>query len=291
MDVKAGSSAAGAEVLLASLDGTASQQWRLGPAPTRVYAFSSGGFTGSFQAFAPGRYDMSQLTLGNDTIRSLQVPEGWRVTLYQHVGFAGTTQEVTRDASELGSMSGQASSLVVEMPPWGVTIYKDADQKGTSLTLMPGRHSSLSNLGFPDNVFSSVAIPSGWRVTLFEHESFAGKTAVLTSSSPTVPSSFNNETTSLVVEAAPLGQVVLYKDYRYGGTSQVLGPGRHDVSVLKATGGIGANSLSSLKVPTNWTVLLYEDSGFSGTSKTITADCSRLDTFNDQTSSLIIIPG
>ncbi|EYF05151.1 RICIN domain-containing protein [Chondromyces apiculatus] len=290
LDVQGISFTAGAQVYQWSLTSGLNQQWRLAPVAAKVYAFSGGGFTGSFQAFGPGSYDLSQITLGNDTIRSLQVPEGWRVTLHQHAGFAGTTQEVTRDASELGSMSAQASSLVVEMPPWGVTLYKDASYKGSSRTLSPGRYASLSGLGFSKNTLSSVTIPSGWRVTLFDHENFEGEASVLTSDTASL-GSFNDETSSLVVEAAPLGQVVLYKDYRYAGTSQVLTPGRQDMSALTASGAIGDNRLSSVKVPTNWTVILYKDSGYSGTSKTLTADCSRLDDFNDTTSSLIVIPG
>lgn len=290
MAVNGTSGEAGAQIFLWKGNNGPNQHWRLAPAPIRVYAFSSGGFTGSFQTFGPGRYNMSQLTLGNDTLRSLRVPEGWRVTLYKDSNFGGTTQVLTRDASELGSMSGQASSLVVEMPPWGVTIYKDAGYKGTSLTLMPGRYSSLPSLGFSNDAISSAAIPSGWRVTLFEDSNFGGTQAVLTSSSSNL-SGFNDKASSIVVEAAPLGQVVLYKDYRYEGASQVLGPGRYDASVLNATGGIGTDSLSSVKVPPNWTVILYKDSGYSGTSKTLTADCRQLEDFNDLTSSLIVIPG
>jgi hypothetical protein len=292
MDVEGDSSAAGAKVLLWTLHNGANQQWRLALAPTKVYAFSDGGFTGSFQAFGPGSYNMSQLTIGNDAIRSLRVPEGWRVTLYQHASFAGSTQEVTRDAAELGSMSGAVSSLVVEMPPWGVTIYTGADYSGTSLVLMPGRYSSLENMGFKNDSLSSVKVPTGWRVTLFKDADFEGSATVLTSSTSSLSSlNFDNATSSLVVEAAPLGQVVLYTNKRYDGTSQVLAPGRHDVSILKASGGVGDRMVSSLKVPVGWTVILYEGSEFSGSSKTVTADCSSVGDFNDKTSSLVVIPG
>jgi hypothetical protein len=63
------------------------------------------------------------------------------------------------------------------------------------------------------------------------------------------------------------------------------------VSTLKASGGVGDNSVSSLKVPVGWTVILYENSGYSGSSKTVTADCSSISDFNDKTSSLVVIPG
>jgi hypothetical protein len=290
MDVAGIAYTAGAEVYTWTSTSAANQQWRLAPAPTKVYAFSSGGLTGSFQAFGPGRYNLSDLTIGNDTIRSLSVPEGWRVTLYQHSNFGGSTQVLKRDATELGSMSAQVSSLVVEMPPWGATIYNDTNYTGTSLTLMPGRYGSLSNLGFSNDALSSVKVPSGWRVTLFADYEFSGNATVLTSSAASL-GTVNDTASSIVVEEAPLGQVVLYKDYRYEGTSQVLGPGRYDMSTLTATGAVGNDRVSSIKVPVGWTVILYADSGFSGSSKTLTADCSRIDDFNDKASSLVIIPG
>jgi hypothetical protein len=147
-------------------------------------------------------------------------------------------------------------------------------------------------MGFKNDSLSSVKVPTGWRVTLFKDADFEGSATVLTSSTSSLSSlNFDNATSSLVVEAAPLGQVVLYTSTDYEGTSQVLAPGRHDVSTLKASGGVGDNSVSSLKVPVGWTVILYESSGFSGSSKTVTADCSSIGDFNDKTSSLVVIPG
>jgi len=292
MDVEGGSAAAGATVLAWSLNKGSNQQWRLTPAPTKVQAYSGGGFTGSFQAFGPGIYDMSALTIGNDKIRSIQVPEGWRVTLFSDAHLAGKSQVLTRDASDLASMSGQVSSLVVEMPPWGAKLYTDSNSSGSSIVLKPGRYASLSSLGFKNDALSSVEVPSGWRVTLYSDGSFGGTVTVLTSSASDLKKQgINDSTSSVVVEESPLGQVVLYKDYRFQGAAQALGPGKYDMSSLTATGGVGNDKVSSIKVPPGWTVILYQDAGFSGTSKTLSADCSSLDDFNDRTSSLIVIPG
>lgn len=46
-------------------------------------------YTGDFQALQPGSYNLGQLAIGNDTLRSISVPAGWRVTLYQHINFGG----------------------------------------------------------------------------------------------------------------------------------------------------------------------------------------------------------
>ena len=56
-------------------------------------------FQGRSQTLAPGRYDMSQLTFGNDVLSSVRVPAGMLVRLYQHAGFGGKTLDLTSDAS------------------------------------------------------------------------------------------------------------------------------------------------------------------------------------------------
>lgn len=292
MDVQGVSTAPGAVVYVWSYTGADNQLWRLAPAPTRVFAFSGGGYGGSFQAFGPGSYNMSQLSIGNDTIQSIRVPEGWRVTLYADANYSGTSQVLTRDASSLGSMSGQVSSLKVEAPPWGAAAYTDNDYAGASRTLMPGRYPDIRREGLPDNALSSVKVPAGWRVTLFQDFNFGGNVTTLTSDTPRFSDLGVNDTASgLVVEEAPLGQVVLYTGTRFSGRAQVLGPGRFDLSVLMASGGVGNDTVKSVKVPPRWTVVLYKDQHFAGTTVTLTASSSDLGDFVNQASSLVIIPG
>jgi hypothetical protein len=292
MDVAGISFEEGAAVYSWTLTSGTNQQWRLAPAATKVTVFSGGGFTDSFQTFGPGRYNMSQITLGNDTIQSIRVPEGWRVTLYHDANFSGSALVLTRDASSLGSMSGQASSLVVEMPPWGATVYTDANYSGSSAVLMSGRYSNMTALGISNDALSSVKVPSGWRVTLYSDSDFGGTTTVLTSSASSLGAlGMNDVVSSLVVEEAPLGQVVVYTGTRFTGSMQVFGPGKYDMATLTASGGVGNDKVQSIKVPTSWTVILYGNSGFSGGTKTLTADSSDLGDFNRATSSLVVIPG
>lgn len=304
LGVKDASTQAGATMQMLSGYDADSRRWRLAPAPIKVYAFTGGGFTGSFQAFGPGLYNMSQLTIGNDAIRSIRVPDGWRVTLYHDANFSGKTRVLTSDCQELGTMSGQVSSILVEMPPWGATLCTDANYSGTSRVFSPGRYASLSRLGYKNDALSSVKVPTGWRVTLFVDANFQGNMTVLTSDCANLKTlSANDSTSSVVVEQAPLGQVVLFKDANYKGDSLVLTPGKYDQSYLSSKG--FDNAISSIKVPPNWTVLLYGNPGFSGSSQTLTADLSEPPTISipnplggSQTmtvdnwvSSLIVIPG
>jgi hypothetical protein len=60
----------------------------------------------------------------------------------------------------------------------------------------------------------------------------------------------------------------IYEHENYQGLAQTLAPGQYDVDALS----IGNDTLTSLKVPSGWTVTLFEHAGFSGASKTFIAD-------------------
>ncbi len=219
MDVAQASTAAGAAVHGWSQTQGNNQWWRLAPVPIKVTLFTGGGFTGSFQNLGPGSHDVGKLSIGDNAIRSIRVPEGWQVSLFQDSGFAGKKVDVTRDAAELGSISGQVSSLIVKRPPWGATIFEKIDYQGASRALSPGRYGTISGLGLGNDTLSSVKVPDGWRVTLFEEEYFGGFVTILTSDCANLkPLNANDTTSSIVVEAAPLGKVVVYADTRFKGS-------------------------------------------------------------------------
>jgi len=82
------------------------------PGPS-VLIYSDANFTGYNQAFGPGRYDVDQLSIGNDQLSSLRVPPGWTVTLYEHAGFIGINKVFTADAWFVGDFNDRTSSLIV----------------------------------------------------------------------------------------------------------------------------------------------------------------------------------
>lgn len=79
-------------------------------------------------------------------------------------------------------------------------------------------------------------------------------------------------------------KVVIYQHAYYEGTSQELGVGKYNVADLR----IGDNQLSSVRVPKNLRVILYEDANFKGNSMTLTEDSEYVDDFNDLASSIVV---
>lgn len=90
-----------------------------------IYPFSTGGgsgqiviyhdadYRGAAQKLGVGKYGWGQLP--NDTISSLKVPAGMKVTLYEHTEFKGKRKTFTRDTPYVGKdFNDLASSIVVE---------------------------------------------------------------------------------------------------------------------------------------------------------------------------------
>jgi hypothetical protein len=81
--------------------------------------FDDTNFQGRAVDLVAGRYDLPQLEasgMENDSTRSICVPAGWRVTLYQNAGVDGETREITASSRDLGDFQGSASAVVVVAP-------------------------------------------------------------------------------------------------------------------------------------------------------------------------------
>ncbi len=164
-----------------------------------------------------------------------------------------------------------------------ITIYKDASYGGSSLQLDPGAY-DLGKLSLGSDQISSLKIPKGLKVTLFENGNFSGRSKIFMQDTPYVGDDFNDIASAIKVEI-DLGRVSIYGDANFTGSAQEMGEGNYDVNGLI----IGTDKLSSLKVPKGIKVTLFENGGYSGRSKVFTQDTPYVgDDFNDITSSIKI---
>lgn len=85
------------------------------------------------------------------------------------------------------------------------------------------------------------------------------------------------------------GLVTLYNGNDYTGASAAFGVGRYDMGEMERMG-IRNDQLRSIKVPEGYTVTLYWDSNFGGSSRVITADTPNLGRigWDRQASSLVV---
>ena len=160
-----------------------------------------------------------------------------------------------------------------------VIIYQHINYAGNSKEFTEGSYDSTS-LGIGNNQLTSVKVPSGMQVTLYEAPGFKGRTKVLNGDTPYV-GDFNDLTSAIKVEKV----TTIYVDKDYGGRSKTLPVGSYNYPSL----GIGNDKLSSLKVPAGLQATLYEHENFGGRSKVCTADTAWIgEDFNDLTSSIKI---
>lgn len=99
-----------------------------------------------------------------------------------------------------------------------VTIYGDRDYKGQSKVLSVGTY-DISELGIGNDSLSSLRVPKGLQVTLYEHSGFQGRFKTLTGDASYIDD-FNNITSSIKVE--PLKRFIAN-----GGNGQDAGNGRN----------------------------------------------------------------
>lgn len=79
-----------------------------------------------------------------------------------------------------------------------VTVYTERSYQGRSQTLKPGAYDA-SELKEGEDTVSSVRVPDGWTVCLYEDPEFKGRSKLLTSSTDHVGDDFNNITSSLII--------------------------------------------------------------------------------------------
>jgi len=80
-----------------------------------------------------------------------------------------------------------------------VVIYEHINYEGTSQELSEGRY-DLETLSIDNDRLSSLTVPAGMKVTLYEHRGFRGRTKTFTQDAPYVGDEFNDITSSITVE-------------------------------------------------------------------------------------------
>lgn len=249
-------------------------------------------FRGKSYILEAGTYRLYQMKIGNDKLSSIQVPAGFRVTLYEDDYFRGRTQTFSSNVNCLDSAwNDNASSIVVEHttiqqtnPNEYVVFYNDCYNRGFSRSLRPGIYKG-ADLGELKNNISSFSIFGNLRVRAYtSSEEASGYFTNFDITQNCLDRNFNDRISSLVIEYKPYnsqtetgsfgdgGSVLFYTDCNYKGNALRLLPGRYDGQNL----GLFRNSIASLQVPAGMQIRIYKDDNFSGISTTLSGDNSCL---------------
>ena len=256
--------------------------WIQGILGNAVAVFSDPGFKGNTQQVVAGgpnsgRFDISQLVVGNDAISSYIIPSSYQATFYRDPGFATqllTGSNLSGNASS--SLNDQISSISVV---GGAKFYTGTNFTGSVRTQTSAGTVYLTGTNW-DNVIRSLTVPTGWTVTLFENgtdKANPGASATFTEGSYDLIDAALDSKVSYMVVREP---AVLYGDANYGSGLGKLVPGCYDTGQLE----IPNDWASSLFVPSGLRVQLFQDGGLRGTNTIYTQSSSYLGSWNDRTS-------
>lgn len=169
-------------------------------------------FKGNKLSLLPGRYTGEELGLFRKTIGSMQLPAGLTVKVYEDDNLTGRSENFSSGFDCISfSWRNRISSIVVEdRGGWNnggvpvvteLILYTDANYKGQSVTLLPGTYNTMAAAnGFPERALSSIQIPPGYRVVLYDQPNLRGKSYTLTASRSSFSlSSWNDRAASIAV--------------------------------------------------------------------------------------------
>jgi hypothetical protein len=222
LDLEGISTAVGAKVIQYTWNGGLNQHWILSEVrpsnvifDKQVTIYEHGNYGGRSQTLGVGSWDMGQLTLGNDTLSSLQVPAGMRATLYQDANFRGNHVSFTSDTNWVGDFNDKTSAVLVEKV---ASFYSDANYGGNVVHLGVGRY-DMSQIQLGNDTLSSLKIPQGLLVTVYEHAGFAGDYRSFYQDTPWVGDAFNDKASSIVIKH--VGVVIPEKVIKFGDSLQL----------------------------------------------------------------------
>lgn len=274
-------------------------------AQNNVALYENCNYTGKKSFLAVGTFRKYQMGISNDQLSSMQIPNGMRVTIYEHDDFTGRSMTYTGDVYCLGSdWNDNASSVVVESL-YGtnsnsndyVTFYNDCYSKGFSQSLRPGTYSG-NQLGQLRYNISSFTINGNLRVKAYRNNTnAAGYSTTYETSQSCLSSTMNDKIGSLVIEYKPTQPTVtnsgnsssyatIYADCNYSGSSFRLAPGYYQGDKL----GLMKFNISSIEIPSNLRAKVFvNNETLSGASYTLSESSSCLsNTLNNRIGSLII---
>lgn len=160
-------------------------------------------FLGTVEGFTGQDNYLPDNEVGNDSVRSLKVNEGWQVTLFEHQNYGGISETFTAWDPDLSNNAIGYGASSLRAIAVGVTVHQHNDFNGISEVFGDGCDSDLSDNAIGNNSITSVRVPPGWRLTLYDGTGCTGAKYVIQGiDDPYVNyGGFNDRASSLMVDA------------------------------------------------------------------------------------------
>lgn len=166
-------------------------------------------------------------------------------------------------------------------------FFAHRDFRGTAVPLDVGDYELWDNpkAVLPNDSLSSLIVPAGYEVELYEHARYDGRKLTCTSDTRDLADlQFDKIVSSIKVKK--LSPPTFFAEKNYTGAKVTLRPGRYSTATSFAP--LGNDALSSVQVPRGYEVVLYQNTDFGGGRRTFDADVADLSKhdFDDATSSI-----
>lgn len=198
---------------------------------------------------------------------------------------------VTDFSSQLSGVFLEEAAAIVDLP----MVYRDFNYEGAWSSLPAGSYNlaQLTARGVRNDDITSITVPPGWTVTLFENDNFTGASLVRTANDNFLSGGTWNDRVSSLTVTPPASTAVLtvFQDCNSGGYAVGLPSGSYDMFALQRAGVVN-DDISSFQLAAGRTVTLFNEFNFTGASIAQTASNSCLVGvgFNDNVSSLRVTP-
>lgn len=179
----------------------------------QVTIYDNVNFEGNSQLLSEGQYAEAvvELTIGNDTLSSIKVPEGLVVRLYEHFHFQGRFIDIKVDTQNLGSFwDNKTSSIIVYEegnPPTikKAVIFEHSEYNasnnwvGAYQVLEKGRYDGIVKPIQAGNGLSSALVPKGMVLRLYQSQNFQGSFIEIKEDTPAIRLDWNDLTASIIL--------------------------------------------------------------------------------------------
>ncbi|UII22318.1 carbohydrate-binding protein [Fulvivirga ligni] len=178
--------------------------------PDPVAIFRDVDYAGFYSTGLPiGKYTTADLEfrgMPDNQITSVKVRDGYKITMYLNDNFQGDSLVRTSNSNYVGAtFNDNISSVKVEVVSPTAVFYKDCNFNGQAVNLTAGDYSltDLQAFGLRNKDISSIALTSGYEVTLYKGANLNGESITITANnSCLVGNSWNDSTSSLSINCS-----------------------------------------------------------------------------------------
>jgi len=229
----------------------------------------------------PGNYTASQISLPYKSVSSILIPSGYQAIFYDCDHFSGNFIVMTASQKYLGNFNDKMVSMEImkiyeETPEHVAIIHSHPNYNGKKIGMEIGE-----TLKIDTSKIGSIMIRPGNEVFVYEKNVLID---VLSGSIPNMPkqSQFIATIQAHPINDHPTEYAVFYDDIDYNGPHfTVL---HHPVTYNQTNG-----KLSSMKIPKNYEVVLYENENMQGAHITLSGNIPNLIfyLFNDRAQKIV----